>query len=64
MTGFLLFRVLKMGKDDRFDHIRTRFFPFLGFWVGKSHQYLYSLPLLTLLLSQDKLFGLVFVYRT
>ena len=33
LSGFLLFRVLKTGKDDRFDDKRDRFFPFLGFWV-------------------------------
>ncbi len=33
LSGFLLFRVLKTGKDDRFDDKRDKFFPFLGFWV-------------------------------
>ncbi|KAK1767112.1 DUF1295-domain-containing protein [Phialemonium atrogriseum] len=33
LSGFLLFRVLRTGKDDRFDGTRDRFFPFLGFWV-------------------------------
>ncbi|KAI1138058.1 DUF1295-domain-containing protein [Hypoxylon sp. FL0543] len=33
LSLFLLFRVLKTGKDDRFDDKRDRFFPFLGFWV-------------------------------
>lgn len=33
LSGFLLFRILKTGKDDRFDDKRDRFFPFLGFWV-------------------------------
>lgn len=33
LAGFLLFRVLRTGKDDRFDDKRDRFFPFLGFWV-------------------------------
>jgi hypothetical protein len=28
--GFLLFRVLKRGRDARFDDIRSHFFPFLG----------------------------------
>lgn len=30
---FLLYRVLKRGKDERFDQIRENFFSFLGFWV-------------------------------
>ena len=29
-SGFLLFRVLKMGSDTRFDDIRSHFFKFLG----------------------------------
>ncbi|KAF8885037.1 hypothetical protein BD779DRAFT_1535146 [Infundibulicybe gibba] len=35
ISGFLLFRVLKTGSDTRFDHIRSHFFKFLGFWVGQ-----------------------------
>jgi len=30
---FLLRRVLKRGKDERFDQMRENFFSFLGFWV-------------------------------
>jgi steroid 5-alpha reductase family enzyme len=33
LSGFLLFRILKTGKDDRFDDKRNHFFKFLGFWV-------------------------------
>jgi steroid 5-alpha reductase family enzyme len=33
LSGFLLFRILKTGKDDRFDDKRDYFFKFLGFWV-------------------------------
>lgn len=33
LSGFLFFRILKTGKDDRFDHMRDKFFPFLGFWI-------------------------------
>jgi steroid 5-alpha reductase family enzyme len=33
LSAFLLFRILKTGKDDRFDDKRDKFFPFLGFWV-------------------------------
>lgn len=35
LAGFLLFRVLKMGSDTRFDDIRSGFFSFLGFWIGQ-----------------------------
>ncbi|KAI0720765.1 hypothetical protein C8T65DRAFT_632746 [Cerioporus squamosus] len=35
LAGFLLYRVLKMGSDTRFDDIRSHFFKFLGFWVGQ-----------------------------
>jgi len=30
ISGFLLFRVLKMGSDTRFDDIRSFFWKFLG----------------------------------
>lgn len=33
LSGFLLFRILKTGKDDRFDDKRDKFLSFLGFWV-------------------------------
>jgi steroid 5-alpha reductase family enzyme len=35
LAGFLLFRVLKMGSDTRFDDIRSHFWKFFGFWVGQ-----------------------------
>ncbi|KAK7445454.1 hypothetical protein VKT23_014873 [Stygiomarasmius scandens] len=35
IAGFLLFRVLKTGSDNRFDEIRSSFFKFLGFWIGQ-----------------------------
>jgi steroid 5-alpha reductase family enzyme len=33
LAGFLLFRVIRTGKDDRFDDKRDRFFRFLAFWI-------------------------------
>jgi steroid 5-alpha reductase family enzyme len=33
LSAFLLFRIIKTGKDDRFDGTRDKFFPFLGFWI-------------------------------
>jgi len=33
LAGFLLIRILKTGKDDRFDDKRDKFWSFLGFWV-------------------------------
>jgi steroid 5-alpha reductase family enzyme len=30
---FLLWRVIKRGRDARFDEVRTKFFPFLIFWI-------------------------------
>lgn len=35
LAGFLFFRVLRTGRDARFDGTRDRFFPFLGFWVAQ-----------------------------
>ncbi|KAH0609007.1 uncharacterized protein H6S33_001235 [Morchella sextelata] len=33
LSGFLLFRILKTGQDDRFNGMRDKFLPFLGFWL-------------------------------
>ena len=33
LAGYLLYRVLKRGRDSRFDEIRISFGKFLGFWV-------------------------------
>ncbi|KAG6039122.1 hypothetical protein E4U41_003204 [Claviceps citrina] len=33
LSGFLFFRILRTGSDDRFDDKRNRFLPFLGFWL-------------------------------
>ncbi|KAL9008318.1 MAG: hypothetical protein Q9173_006545 [Seirophora scorigena] len=33
LSGFLLFRIIKTGSDDRFDDKRDKFWSFLGFWV-------------------------------
>ncbi|EJT73906.1 hypothetical protein GGTG_07760 [Gaeumannomyces tritici R3-111a-1] len=49
LSAFLLFRILKTGKDDRFDDKRDRFFPFLGFWVFQMlWVWLVSLPVTVL----------------
>ncbi|KAG6245251.1 hypothetical protein E4U24_004497 [Claviceps purpurea] len=33
LSGFLFFRILRTGSDDRFDDKRNNFFSFLGFWI-------------------------------
>lgn len=33
LSGFLFFRILKTGQDDRFNEMRDKFFKFLGFWL-------------------------------
>ncbi|KAI0822965.1 DUF1295-domain-containing protein [Trametes gibbosa] len=49
LGGFLLFRVLKTGRDERFDEIRTTFFKFLGFWIGQIiWVWLVSIPITVL----------------
>ncbi|KAH9939930.1 hypothetical protein B0H21DRAFT_872274 [Amylocystis lapponica] len=35
LAGFLLMRVLRTGRDARFDDIRAHFLKFLGFWLGQ-----------------------------
>lgn len=45
LSAFLLFRILKTGKDDRFDDKRDNFFKFLGFWVAQMFWvWIISLP--------------------
>ncbi len=34
--GFLLYRVIRSGKDRRFDDIRNKFFKFGSFWLGQA----------------------------
>jgi len=49
LSAFLLFRILKTGKDDRFDDKRDKFFPFLGFWVSQMlWVWIVSLPVTVL----------------
>lgn len=49
LSGFLLFRILKTQKDDRFDDMRGKFFPFLGFWVAQMlWVWIVSLPVTVL----------------
>ncbi|CAM9992241.1 unnamed protein product [Pylaiella littoralis] len=70
LAGWLLYRVIKMGKDDRFDETRDNFFKFLGFWVFQMiWVWSVSLPLTFLnstdinpgLSARDIVGGLMFV---
>jgi len=36
LAGYLLFRIIHMGRDARFDGIRERFWPFFTFWLGQG----------------------------
>lgn len=36
LAGYLLFRIIRMGRDVRFDGIRERFWPFFKFWLGQG----------------------------
>ncbi|KAI1374291.1 DUF1295-domain-containing protein [Hypoxylon crocopeplum] len=49
LSLFLLYRVLRTGKDNRFDGTRDRFFPFLGFWtVQMAWVWVVALPVTVL----------------
>jgi steroid 5-alpha reductase family enzyme len=36
LAGYLLFRIIHMGRDARFDGIRERFWAFFRFWLGQG----------------------------
>ena len=47
LAAYLLYRVLKRGRDSRFDEIRSRCLSFFGFWVYQMlWVYLVSAPLI------------------
>jgi steroid 5-alpha reductase family enzyme len=57
LSGFLLFRILKTGKDDRFDDKRDHFWKFLGFW-GFQMVWVWSVSLpVTILNSPNVSYG-------
>ncbi len=57
---FLVYRIRKIGKDARFDDIRSDFFKFLKFWVGQAFvAWLLLLPVLFLAGHQSTI-GIVF----
>jgi uncharacterized BrkB/YihY/UPF0761 family membrane protein len=47
LASYLLYRVLKRGRDERFDAIRGNFFAFLGFWIGQVTIHLPNAHILT-----------------
>lgn len=36
LAGYLLFRIIHMGRDARFNGVRERFWPFFLFWLGQG----------------------------
>lgn len=36
LSGYLLIRIVHMGRDVRFDGIREKFWPFFKFWIGQA----------------------------
>ena len=49
LSAFLLYRIIKTGEDERFNEIRDKFFPFLGFWVFQMFWvWIVSLPVTVL----------------
>ncbi|HET8992082.1 MAG TPA: DUF1295 domain-containing protein, partial [Candidatus Saccharimonadales bacterium] len=60
--GFLLYRVLKVGKDRRFDGIRESFTRFGKFWVGQAiTAWVLMLPITLALYNGAKFKVLVFL---
>jgi steroid 5-alpha reductase family enzyme len=57
--GFLLYRVMKKGKDGRFDGVREHFSRFGTFWLGQAFTvWLLMLPV-SLALQQQAKFGVL-----
>lgn len=36
LAGYLLYRIVRIGRDARFDGIREHFWPFFKFWLGQG----------------------------
>jgi steroid 5-alpha reductase family enzyme len=36
LAGYLFYRIIRIGRDARFDGIRERFWPFFKFWLGQG----------------------------
>lgn len=36
LAGYLLYRIVRIGRDVRFDGIREHFWPFFKFWLGQG----------------------------
>lgn len=55
LAAFLFYRVLKRGKDSRFDAVRERCLTFLAFWIWQMlWVYIVSLSFLFLIADADK----------
>lgn len=52
LAGYLLIRIIKIGRDKRFDKMRDKFFKFLGFWLLQAVTiFMVMIPSLQLFLS-------------
>jgi steroid 5-alpha reductase family enzyme len=60
LAGFLFLRILKTGKDKRFDGIREHFLKFAGFWFFQALAiWIIMLPV-TFVLSSKHTFGFIY----
>lgn len=58
--GFLLYRVIKSGKDSRFDSMRSHFFKFGQFWLLQGMSvWILMIPVTLALYSKSSQIGLV-----
>ena len=54
LGGYLLNRIHKMGRDKRFDEMRSKFWSFFGFWLLQGISvFIISIPSAFFLLSKD-----------
>ncbi|MEM7575300.1 MAG: DUF1295 domain-containing protein [Bacteroidota bacterium] len=61
LGGFLLYRILRIGRDQRFDNIRENFVSFLGFWLMQGITcFIVLLPVLLVHQSTEKSGGFLF----
>lgn len=59
LGGFLLYRIIKMGRDNRFDQMRSSFIRFGGFWLLQAVSVIIILAPVFVMCSRQMEIGIV-----